>query len=40
MVIRGNPTKQTLQHIYKTILETIKNENCYEKPKEKENKNL
>ena len=40
MVIRGNPTKQTLQHIYKTIRETIKNENCYEKPKKKENKSL
>lgn len=41
MVIRGKPTKQTLKHIYKTILETIKDEKCYEfKPKRKENKNL
>lgn len=40
MVIRGEPTKETLRHIYLTILEIITNEDCYKKPKEKENKNL
>lgn len=29
MVIRGKPTKETLRHIYLTILETIKKESCY-----------
>lgn len=31
MVIRGKPTKETLRHIYLTILETIKKESCYER---------
>ena len=37
MVVRGKPTKETLRHIYLTILETIKKESCYTERKSKKN---